>query len=480
MRQVFIKELWACTPETLARKLRVDLARASLCIETLTTRGVLRLRTSNDAREYEDGSQGVRRGMYQFVYVGLAIFEDLVIVVYPKYLKEEDVTPKRLRRIIRVLRKSAGSFAEIAAASEEGLKANDRLALMLTILEMYGEYGLYENEERTLRQNGGGEINWERTIAMHDAYISNSVPVYIDFETNEVARQTSDFMTRLHRFALTESSSFMAEHGLSELLELDEIELSVDKREDLGDAISILYKLEQERGVQFVTWKQRLLGLLIRYFDDDSVLVKSEEVLCLGSTSFYHAWEKACCVALGDVLNEPIGSLGIKLSSKWQKRRRETLMSIIPRPRWFKATVDGERECGALATLIPDALVIRKFGDMLALGIFDAKYYTPSFDNVASGVPGVESITKQHLYQAAYRGFILDNGIERVANVFLVPGRSDGIEMLGWVEFAEVLGIEEPPLVNGITMYAVPADEVWDCYLRNRRLRDESLSRMFG
>lgn len=479
MRQVLIKELWACTPETLARRLGVDLARASLCIETLTTRGVLKLRTDNDAREYEGGSLGVQRGMYQFVYVGLAIFEDLVIIVHPKYLKEEDATPERLRQIIRVLRKSAGSFAEIAAASEEGLKANDRLALMLTILEMYGEYGLYDNEERILKKNGGGEINWERTIAKHDAYISNGIPVYIDFETNETARQTADFITRLHRFVLTESSTFMAEHGLSELLGLDEIELSTDEREDLGDTASVLYKLDQERSVQFVTWKQQLLDLLVRYFNDDSVLVRSEEVLCLGSTSFYHAWEKACCVALGDVLNDPIDSLGIKLSPEWQARRRETLISIIPRPRWFKATADGEKECGAMATLIPDALVVRRLKGSLAFGIFDAKYYTPSFGGVACGVPGVESITKQHLYQAAYKDFILKNGIERVANVFLVPGCSDEVEMLARVEFDEVLGVEEPPLVNGITMYALPADEVWDCYLSNERFGDDAIAAMF-
>lgn len=480
MRQVLVKELWACTPETLARKLDVDLVRASLCIETLTTRGVLKLRTDNDVRGYEVDAQKVQRGMYQFVYVGLAIFEDLVIMVYPKYLKEEDVTSERLRQIIRVLRKSAGSFAEIAAAGEEGLKANDRLALMLTILEMYGEYGLYENEEHVLKQNGSGDVNWERTIAKHNAYISNGVPVYIDYETNETARQTADFITRLHRFVLTESSAFMRDSGLSDLLGLDDIELSADEREDLGDAASILYKLDQGRGVQFVTWKQQLLALLVRYFDDDSVLVKSEEVLCLGSGSFYHAWEKACCVALGDVLNEPIGALKIPLSQKWRSRKWETLLSVIPRPRWFREAVDGEVECGVLATLIPDALVVRELREELYFGIFDAKYYTPTLSSVVKGVPGVESITKQHLYQAAYRDFIMDNSISHVANVFIVPSRGDTSERLGRVEFSEVLGYEEPPLVNGVTMYALPAEKIWECYLGNKQLSDEAVSGLFA
>lgn len=480
MRQVLVKELWACTPNTLSVKLDIDIERASLCIETLITRGVLKLRTDGDLHEYEVDNQAIQRGMYQFVYVGLVVFEDIVIIVYPKYLNEADVTLVRLRQIVKVLRKNAGSFAEIAAINEEGLKANDRLALMLTLIEMYGEYGLYENEERTLRQNGSGDINWERTIAKHDPYISNGTPIYFDYETNETARQTADYITRLHRFVLTESSVFMKESGLSELLGLDDIELSTDEREDLGDAATILYKLEQERGVQFVTWKQRLLELIVRYFNDEDMLVASDEVLCLGTTSFYHTWEEACCVALGDVANKPIGGLGLTLNQAWKACQSKTLKNIIPKPIWHRRINGETRDVSASTTLIPDALVVRKLGGELCFGIFDAKYYTPLFGDIVKGAPGVESITKQHLYQSAYRDFINDNGFTRVANVFLVPSRDNTIEELGWVDFNEVLETVEEPLVNKITMYALPADLIWDCYLRNKKLDDAEILGLFS
>lgn len=475
MRRVLVKELWACTPETLAKRLSVDIAEAKICIEALATRGVLKLRTDSDTREYENGGQSVRRGMYQFVYVGLVIFNEIIIVVYPKYMTDDDATPERLRQVILALRKSAGSFAEIAAVSENGLKANDRLAIMLTLLEMYAEYGLYENDERILRLNGGGDVNWERTIAKHNACLADGVPVYFDYETNETARQTADFITRLHRFALTESSAFMKDSGLAEFLGLDDVELSTDTHEDLGDSDVIIYKLEQERSIQFVTWKQQTLELLTRYFSDGNVLARSEEALCLGTTSFYHVWEKACRVALGDVVNKPIGMLGLPLTGRWRNCRSETLMNLIPHPVWYKATAGGEVGSEASLTLIPDAIIVRKFDDEWAIGIFDAKYYMPIFGTSVKGAPGVESITKQHLYQAAYRHFIKDNHIKRIANAFLVPGNGADVVRLARVEFDDVLETFDSPLVNDIVMYSLPAEVVWECYLRNERMNDTTV-----
>lgn len=480
MAQILIPELWACTPETLARRLGVGPERANLCIETLTTRGVLKLKTDNETREYGNGSQQAQRGMYQFVYVGLAIFEDIVFMVYPKYLKEEDVTPTRLRTTLKVLRKSAGSYADIAAITETGLRTNDRLALMLMLLEMYEEHGLYENEERVLRTNGGGDINWERTIAMHDAHLSSGVPIYLDYETNETTRKTADFITRLHRFALTESSKFMQDNALNELLSLDELELTADEREDLGDANTIAYRLERERAVQFVTWKQRVLDLLLRYFNDEEVLARSEKILCLGTTSFYHVWEEACCVALGDISRIPIRNLGIDLRGSWLRQSNKTLLELMPCPQWYKQTNEGEMPCGEASTLVPDALTLTKHEDAWSFGIFDAKYYTPTFGETVSGAPGVESITKQQLYQSAYKGFVMDNGVENVANIFVIPSRGTEIAKVGRVDFSEVMGREEPPFVDGVTMYALPAERIWECYLKNESLPGEILKPFFS
>ena len=54
--------------------------------------------------------------------------------------------------------------------------------------------------------------------------------------------------------------------------------------------------------------------------------------------------------------------------------------------------------------------------------ILDAKYYKLKFDEKhLSGQPGLESITKQYLYELAYREFIKENHFKGVKNAFLLP-----------------------------------------------------------
>lgn len=479
MTRILIRELWGCTPEMLARKCEIDIERAKSCITALAASGVLKLKTDNRTKEYEQGNQHVLQGMYQFVYVGIAIFEDLVLVVYPKYLEEEDVTPTLLRTVLKALRKSSKGFAESPFVDESGQMPNNRLALMLTLLEMYEEHGLYENEERILRFNGGGEINWERTIARHDAFLSSGTPIYLDFETDESSLKTADFITRLHRFVLTESSKFLQDNGLNELLGLDELELTDEEFDSLGDFDTMMYKLEQERVVQFVTWKQRVLELLMGYVNAAEILAKSEEVLCLGTTSFYHVWEEACCVALGDISRTPIKKLGIDLKGGWTQKGSKSLLELMPAPRWYRCTKEGEAQCGNAATLIPDALTLWEDGGSWLFGIFDAKYYTPTLSATVNGAPGVGDITKQQLYQSAYKKFVLENGIHRVVNIFLIPSNGNEISKVGRVEFADVMGLEVSPFVNGVTMYSLPANTVLGCYIRSEKLPDEVLVHYF-
>ena len=128
-----------------------------------------------------------------------------------------------MRQVFRVLRKSGGSYASIAAATEEGMGANDRLALMLSLLEMYDEYGVYSNYVRTI---AGQRVGQHQLGAHHRGRTFPSVrdgrPIYFDYKTVETDADASDFVTRLHRAVLTECSRFMQESGLAQLLALDE------------------------------------------------------------------------------------------------------------------------------------------------------------------------------------------------------------------------------------------------------------------
>ena len=96
----------------------------------------------------------------------------------------------------------------------------------------------------------------------------------------------------------------------------------------------------------------------------------------------------------------------------------------------------------------------------------------------AKRVPGVESVTKQVLYQSAYGGFIRDNGFSSVANVFLVPTHEAEARLMGRVRFPGVFGKPEPPLTDGVEMWALPADYVFDCYLAGRLVDGELIQKM--
>ena len=253
MRTLYIRELSFHTPNSLARMLHANIDEAVRYIRLLCAHGALKLRTNDDEKEYDALHDAPVHGSYQFVYVGLVLVDDLCIIVYPKYLPEvDDDSPgepvqRAMRQVFRVLRKHGGSYSDISAMTEEGMRANGRLALMLMLLEMYDEYGVYENYVKTLADNGSGEINWERTIASNLPFMSNGRPIYMDYKTVESDQDAADFVMRLHRAVLTECSKFMQDSGLASLLALDEVWLTDAAVEDFGDADFVAYRLDRER-----------------------------------------------------------------------------------------------------------------------------------------------------------------------------------------------------------------------------------------
>lgn len=491
MRTVYVRERSFHTPASLAQALGIGSDETDHYIALLCAHGVLRLRTGDEPREYDPVGASAPRGTYQFVYVGLSLVESICIVVYPKYLPEidpqrpDDATRAAMSQVFRVLRKSDGSYANIAAATEEGLRANDRLALMLSLLEMYDEYGVYSNYVRTIADNGSGNISWERTIASNLPFVRNGRPIYFDYKTVETDPDTSDFVTRLHRAVLTECSCLMQESGLAQLLTLDEVWLSDATVEDFGDADFVAYRLERERAVQFVTWKQNVIDLLVRYVRGEGMASTTDAPLCLGTSSFHHVWETACKVAFGDVLAVRLGELGVELAPQFSGMAGTRLIDIIPRPEWVALDAGEERACGDVATLIPDIVTVRGVDGLAGarggtFAILDAKYYTPVLSERVGGAPGVESVTKQFLYQAAYRNFVLTHGFSRVVNAFIVPWCGSAVEHLGRVRFPGAIAAEEPPFSNEVELYALPAEAVFGAYVGGHELDAESLAKVVG
>lgn len=475
---VYVRERDYYSVGDLARLLRLDIGEALACVRALASCGVLTLR-SDAAPEGEDADEELAAlGKYQFTWVGLARWRRVLICVYPKYYPSgERPTEAELSQIFRVLRKSSGGLVGIGAALPDAEEDGGPLALMLALLASYEENGVYTNYVRVIRDNGSGETAWDCTIAQNQPFMDGDTPVYFDLKTRDTSRDVADLVTRLHRCVLTRCSADLHRWGVDELLGLAEVDLSGEELEDLGEPGALTYRLEQERSVQFVTWKQGVIDMLLRYLNPSEEYESPEEEFCLGTTSFYHAWELACKAAFGDRLSDRIDSLGFPLAEGWRARGAETLLGIIPRPEWEDA--DGEG-CGEVNTLIPDVIGIHADGmGGRVFCIYDAKYYAPSLGpGCAKGIPGVESVTKQVLYQSAYEGFIRDNGFSSVANVFLVPTRGAEARRMGGVRFPGVFGAAEPPLSDGVEMWALPADYVFDCYLAGRLADEELIQRM--
>lgn len=474
MEVCYLQELSYWTAQSLSVRLDVDIEFANELIRVLAARGILKLKSNDEIDEYDLlGSDTVDvRGKYQLVFVGLAIYKDVVLVVYPKYFGDSAPTIGQMRVVFKVIMRASGAKPQAMVVTEDGMSSNDRLALTLAILDMYSEYGEYANHRREHCANGSGDISWERTIERHQPFLSGGAPVYLDYETVYTAQDQSDFMTRLHRAVVTKCSADMRACGISDFLAIDDIELSDEAIDDLGDIATLEYKIDNEMGVQYVTWKQDLLRLLRAYVLEPNAMVPTNIAVCLGTSSFYHVWELGCKAAFGDQLDVPLNKLPIKLNDYWAKRSTETLLSIIPKPRWY---VYEDGECsysGVASTLIPDTVAIWQGDVGGTFAIMDAKYYTPSLEGAPRRVPGVESVTKQHLYQAAYRKFVLDCGFERVTNVFLVPTCASETTLMGKVEFPSIFEKEPAPFSYGVQMWAVSAEDVWECYLGNRQMED--------
>lgn len=483
MRMVYVRELKPYSLKELSDAVfAASESYSESLLKDLMARGIARYRTGNtDLGEYSGDDEPARPDqVYQFRFVGLVMFRGYVIVSYPKYFRDREPSNDELKLIMRVLKKNNG-FADISSLEDGAERLDDTLPVMLALLEMYDEHGEYSNYIEDREQNGNGPIDWNRTIDRHLPVLVEGRPVYLEMETRKTLRDESDFITRLHRAALSEISLRLHEAGVDELLSIDEVYLSDEEVEEFGGLEALEWRLNRERSSQFVDWKLMTLDLLERYLLGKESFACHNEIHTLGTTSFYHVWELACATAFGNMLDNRLDGLGIELRGKWIERKQDKLIEIIPRPKWERATREGYAPCGDVATLIPDTVSIavddrgRK-----VFCIYDAKYYVPTTSGAMKYQPGLESVTKQFLYQSAYKGFVLDHGFDYVTNAFLVPGNVDKPKLMARVSFPGVIAREEHPLSNFIAMWTLPASEVFETYLRGELLSGSTLLMVGG
>ena len=82
------------------------------------------------------------------------------------------------------------------------------------------------------------------------------------------------------------------------------------------------------------------------------------------------------------------------------------------------------------------------------------------------GQPGLESITKQYLYQLAFQKFITEHKFNLVKNCFLMPTQKDEIIKKGQVEMDMLTALGLEPIQNRF----IPAKLAYDLYLHGQKL----------
>lgn len=408
--------------------------------------------------------------LYVFTYVGIITSGSRVIKVYPKYLLSQKEPLAEMKQVIRVLERYINSKKQIINIfnGDGENRSFNILAVILFLLNDYYEYGVYTNSEDIIEINGEGEILWGKTIDESFAMIEDNRPYYMELYTRKTVEDDMDYFKRLHECVLTECSRQLHAAQLDELFGMDELALSEETLLDFGDKDYILERLHKELNIQFNTRRQILLKTIYTYISQDRRMLEENDGISMFGTTAYHAvWEDVCADVFDNKLNTTLGQLkmSVPLADEFKDRSTETLLSIIEKPKW--KGIDME-EVDATDTLIPDLISIPQINGADYFLIFDAKYYNIQLEKGKSlrGNPGVGDVTKQYLYQLAYKDFIKAHNISGVKNCFLMPTEKNVIIKKGTARMPmlEALGLEN------IHIRLIPASMLYDHYLLQSKI----------
>ena len=395
--------------------------------------------------------------MYQFKYVGVIIIDKLVINCYPKYFT--NYSNDNFKQIIQVIKKyNASNDLDYQNEELEDISFN-LLSMMVFFLEDYYEYGIYSNVENILEVNGNGEIDWNRTINYTDPVIKDSKPYYVELYTKYKIDDLYDYFRLLHEYIITVCSRRLEKAGLLELFDLTPVELTDKELYEFGELEFILNKFEKELHVEFNSHKIKLLKSMHTFIKQQNSFSNENYLTLFGTNSYHVIWEAMLKKVFDDKLNSIVEFKG----------KKTKLIDVIKKPQWIYKNIYPKEADG---TFIQD--IVTFYENQFI--ILDAKYYKLNFDeNNLSGQPGLESITKQYLYELAYRKFIKENNFSGVKNAFLLPKYGGEIENLGIakLEILSDLHLED------IQIIMLPAGEINQHYLDNKKMSIKKLNLKF-
>ncbi|MBU3191410.1 LlaJI family restriction endonuclease [Clostridium bowmanii] len=383
--------------------------------------------------------------MFCFKFVGILIIKERVLFCLPKYAKnsgEKTVAKQLLELFGEYSKRENLDVDELESiGSIDSKNSYNMLSVILFLLNDYFENGLYSNEKSIYIFNGDEEIDWLKTIDEVQPLINEGELVYLEYYTNSTQSDEENYFRQLHSYILNKCTKKLNYLGLFEFLGFKPIYFEVDE-ERLGNTESIIYRINNELNVQFINRKQLLLKAMSSFISNEEMEIDNFTISFYGTRSFHVIWEKTC----GYVLNN----------------KYEAVKKLIAPPKW--TTLSGKVH--KASTLIPDIISITKDSFVIS----DAKYYSIKLtEDILSGKPGVEDVTKQYLYQLAFDKYIKSKKFACVKNIFLFPSQEKEMKQLGKVtiEFLKDLDLED------ITLFSVPAHKVFDLYTNSKKLNIE-------
>lgn len=383
--------------------------------------------------------------MYQFKYVGVIIIDKLVINCYPKYFT--NYSNENFKQIVQVIKKyNASNDLDYQSEELEDISFN-LLSMMVFFLEDYYEYGIYSNVQNILEVNGNGEIDWNRTINYTDPIIKDNKPYYVELYTKYKIDDLYDYFRLLHEHIITVCSRRLEKAGLLELFDLTPVELSDKELYEFGELEFILKKLEKELHVEFNSHKIKLLKSMHTFLKEQNSFSNEKYLTLFGTRSYHVIWEAMLKKVFNDKLDSIVEFKGKKIK----------LIDVIKKPKWIYNDIKTHK---AKRTFIPD--IVTFYNNEFI--ILDAKYYSLKFDEKElKGQPGLESITKQYMYELAFGDFIDYHGFKNVKNAFLFPTYENNLENKGRVKL-DILSEQD---CGDIGVIMIPAGKLNKMYLNN-------------
>ena len=483
MISVFLREQKRYTQEDLVKEFHCSEEKTVRILKRLKEYGVLKAVKANDTQkdltdlldediEIADVEVGENEYLYVFTFVGVITIEGRVLKCYPKYLLDATTPKAELKQVLKVLEKY-NSREQIIRMYNDTSDSSvfNMLAVMLFLLQDYFEYGAYTNTQDIIESNGSGDILWDKTINEIFTLLSNNRPYYPELLTMKRVNDDFDFFKRLHECILTRCTAELRDADLLDLFDIIGIDISDEQIDSFGDKEYILDRIAKELDVQFNTRKQLLLKTLYAYIANSRTLDDLDCFSMFGTNSFSLVWEKVCAEVMDNQLQKPIGGLRlpVPLAEQYRDIRHKKLIDLIDKPQWSGTAPSGEPFVKqAEDTLIPDLISIVNVDGNYQFIIFDAKYYNIQLEHNKRlrGQPGIESITKQYLYQLAYQPFAEAHQINTVRNCFLMPTDSAEVVEKGTVSLSMLsnLGLQD------IQVRLLPAETVYRHYLENTKM----------